>query len=270
MRIVQGLAQADAEAILAARADGPFTSIEETWRRSGVKPAALERLARADAFQCLGLDRRQALWEIKALGSAPLPLLAAADAREGAVRPEAAEVPVALAPLTAGRETVEDYRATQLSLRAHPLAFLRDRLRQRGISPCGALLTAKDGARIEVAGIILVRQRPGSAKSVFITLEDESGIANAIVWEAKFKLYRRVVMSSAMVSIRGRVQREGLVVHLIADSLADLTPLLRQVGDLELPRLTMPSDGTRSGGRDHREPEPRQGELIPIKSRNFH
>ncbi|RYY32192.1 MAG: error-prone DNA polymerase, partial [Sphingomonadales bacterium] len=163
MRVVHGLAQGDAAAILAARRAGPFTGIEELWRRSGVKPAALERLARADAFQALGLNRRQALWAIKGLANRPLDLFAAADLREGRTRAESIEAPVALVPLTAGREVVEDYRATQLSLRAHPLTFLRGKLAARGIRPCGDLTGMKDGARVEVAGLVLVRQRPGSA-----------------------------------------------------------------------------------------------------------
>ena len=131
MRIVQGLGEEEAQAILDARAAGPFMSVEDAWRRSGVKPATLERLARADAFRCLGLDRRQALWAIKGLGQAPLPLLATADARAGAIIPESREEQVALVPLTAGREVVEDYRATQLTLRNHPLNFLRGELDRR-------------------------------------------------------------------------------------------------------------------------------------------
>ncbi|MES2441702.1 MAG: error-prone DNA polymerase [Pseudomonadota bacterium] len=288
MRIVQGLNAAEAEAIVAARtAGGPFASIEEVWRRAGVRPVALERLARADAFQSIGLNRRQALWAIKALRDAPLPLLIAADAREGRVAPEAAEAPVALVPLTAGREVVEDYRATQLSLRAHPVSFLRDRLARRGVIRCGDLATTRDGRHVEVAGLILVRQRPGSANGiVFITLEDETGIANAILWSDRFEAQRRVVMSATMLGIKGRVQREGLVIHLIADHVTDLTPMLREVGNLDLPRLTMPGDGATHGGTiDSRDrlKLPRQraleswpprgkpdADLIPIKSHDFH
>jgi error-prone DNA polymerase len=287
MRIVQGLSREDAVGMLRARAEsGPFVSIEDVWRRSGVKPAALERLARADAFRVLGIDRRQALWAIRALGQAPLDLFSAADAREGRTVPESIEAPVRLAPLTAGREVVEDYRATQLSLRAHPVSFLRDRLAARGIARCGDLLDMKDGARVEVAGLILVRQRPGSAKGVvFVTLEDETGIANAVLWADRFEQYRRTVMSATMLAIRGRVQREGIVIHLVAEGLTDLTPWLRAVGDLDLPRLTVPGDGATHGGtidpRDRRPgwvprqrtPEAwpsRKEDMIPVKSRDFH
>ncbi|MCD2323245.1 error-prone DNA polymerase [Sphingomonas sp. IC-56] len=292
MRIVHGLDEAQSERIVKARAAGPFASVHDVWRRARVTVAALEKLARADAFQCFGHNRREALWAIKALGDVPLPLFAAADEREGQIQPEAEEAPVTLVPMTEGREVVEDYRATQLTLRAHPIAFLREGLARDRITPCGKLVEErapkdfllKDGARITIAGIILVRQKPGSAKSVFVTLEDETGIANAIVWERNFKIFRRIIMSATMIAVRGRVQREGLVVHVIAEEVIDLTHLLRQVGNADLPRLTAPSDGARNGGADprtrkHWNPPPsRYGALagpyddtvIPVKSRDFH
>ncbi len=288
MRIVQGLAQDDVTEILKARRQAPFTSIEDIWRRARVKPAALERLARADAFQALGLDRRQALWAIKGLGQAPLDLFAAADARAAQTVPEVVEPQAALQPLSAGREVVEDYRATQLSLRAHPLTFLRDRLAARRIAQCADLLDMKDGQRVEVAGLILVRQRPGSAKGVvFVTLEDETGIANAVLWADRFEANRRTVMSATMLAIKGKVQKEGIVIHLVAEQITDLTPWLREVGELDLPNMTMPGDGATHGGtidpRDRLQ-LPRQRaleswpprrslrtpDLIPVRSRDFH
>lgn len=287
MRIVQGLAKADADAILTARAQGAFVSIEDVWRRSQVKPAALERLARADAFQMLGLNRRQALWAIKGLGQTPLDLFAAADAREGRTVAEAIEAPVVLTPLTAGREVVEDYRAMQLSLRNHPVRFLRDQLAARGITRCGDLIGMKDGQRVEVAGLILVRQRPGSAKGVvFVTLEDETGIANAVLWADRFEANRRTVMSATMLAVRGRVQREGIVIHVVAEVITDLTGMLREVGKLDLPRAAIPGDGATHGGtidpRDRLQPRQRPADswpprrslkapdLIPVRSRDFH
>ncbi|UYY56904.1 error-prone DNA polymerase [Sphingomonas sp. S2-65] len=292
MRIVHGLDAKQAAKIIDARASGSFTSVHDVWRRAGVPVAALEKLARADAFQCFGHNRREALWAIKALGDAPLPLFAAADVREGQIQPEAAEAPVALVPMTAGREVVEDYRATQLTLRAHPIAFLRQGLARDRITPCGKLVeehgegnfVLKDGARITVAGIILVRQKPGSAKSVFVTIEDETGIANTIVWERNFRIFRRIIMSATMIAVCGRVQREGLVVHVIAEEVIDLTHLLRQVGNADLPRMTAPSDGARNGGADprtrkHWNPPPSRyaalagpydDTVIPVKSRDFH
>jgi len=292
MRIVHGLDDKQATKMLCARLSGPFASVHDVWRRAGVTVATLEKLARADAFQCFGHNRREALWAIKALGDTPLPLFAAADAREGQIQPEAEEAPVTLVPMTEGREVVEDYRATQLTLRAHPIAFLRAQLAHDRITPCGKLVeerspdnfVLKDGARITVAGIILVRQKPGSAKSVFVTLEDETGIANAIIWERNFRIFRRIIMSATMIAVRGRVQREGLVVHVIAEEVIDLTHLLRQVGNADLPRLTAPSDGARNGGADprtrkHWNPPPSRyaalagpydDTVIPVKSRDFH
>ncbi|MEZ0243862.1 MAG: error-prone DNA polymerase, partial [Sphingomonas sp.] len=180
MKSVLGLSNDHAAAILLARAETPFISIENVWRRSHVPLAALEKLARADAFQCFGIDRRKALWAIKGLGASPLPLFVAAND----AAPEVIEPQVMLDRLTAGREVVEDYRATQFSLRAHPVSFLRDTLTRRGVTRCGDLAKAstKDGKIVDIAGLILVRQRPGSANGiVFITLEDETGIANAIL-----------------------------------------------------------------------------------------
>ncbi|WP_242152490.1 error-prone DNA polymerase [Sphingomonas sp. BAUL-RG-20F-R05-02] len=276
LRIVSGLAGADVGRIVLARDERPFASVEDLWRRAKLSTLALEKLARADAFHALGLDRRQALWAVRGLGAKPLPLFAAADARASGIEP-----PVVLAALTAGREVVEDYRATQLSLRAHPLTFLRGDLTRRGIRACGDLQHIRDGARVEVAGIILVRQRPGSAKGVlFITIEDETGVANGILWPDRFEAQRRTVMTATMVSIIGRVQKEGLVIHVVADRVVDLTGLLGQVGDIELPRLTMPGDGATHGGTiDPRDPEWKRGRIdwhyrekpaIPVKSHDFH
>ncbi|KQT31246.1 DNA polymerase [Sphingomonas sp. Leaf412] len=279
LRIVTGLSGEDAGRILTARARARFTSVEDLWRRSGVPLAALEKLARADAFHALGLDRRQALWAIRGLGEAPLPLLAGLERREE---------PVTLTALTQGREVVEDYRATQLSLRAHPMQFLRPALSDRGIVPC-ATLGARDGKAVEVAGIILVRQRPGSAKGVlFITIEDETGVANGILWPDRFEAQRRTVMSAAMVGLKGRVQKEGAVIHVIVDRVTDLTPMLRQVGDIDLPRMVSRGDGATYPGAPDRgdagykdkqwKPVPRsdyhfreRGEdVIPIRSHDFH
>jgi error-prone DNA polymerase len=241
--------------------------------------ATLEKLAKADAFHSLGLNRRQALWAIRGLGETPLPLLAAVERHEE---------PVSLVPLTAGREVVEDYRATQLTLRQHPLFFLRDRLARQRVIPCADLRHVRDGRRVEVAGIILVRQKPGSAKGVlFITIEDETGVANIILWPDRFEAQRTVVMSSAMISVTGVVQREGEVIHVIADRIHDRTAMLREVGDIDLPRLTSPGDGATNGGSPDRgetgwrprvrsdyHPPFRTGcdpeDVIPIVSHDFH
>ena len=175
LRLVKGLANGHAAELIAHRGDAPYASVEEAWRRAGVPPSALERLAEADAFRGLGLDRRQALWQVRALADTVLPLFAAADAG-GRPRPEIVDAPVELMPMRDGREVVEDYGSTGLSLRQHPVAFLRDDLRRRGMAACADLAHLRDGRRVVVPGIVLVRQKPGSAKGVmFITVEDETG-----------------------------------------------------------------------------------------------
>jgi error-prone DNA polymerase len=280
LRMVKGLSNDDAAHILLARAAASFTSIEDVWRRSGVPVAALERLADADAFHSFGLDRRQSLWQVRGLGAVPLPLFAAAAAREAALT---VEPHVALTAMSDGREVVEDYRSVQLSLRAHPLAFLRPELERRGILPCAALRSTRDGRKVEVAGIILVRQRPGAGNVTFVTIEDESGVANAIIWQRKFEEQRRIILSAAMVGIKGTLQREGEVVHVIVDRLEDMTPLLHSVGAMDFPHRPNPGDGATNGGNDPRErirhrpldlypaPRPRRPEpAIEVRSRDFH
>ena len=280
MRMVKGLSNEHAARILAAREERTFDSIEDLWARAGVPRAALEKLADADAFHSLGLDRRQALWRIRGLGATPLPLFAAADAREAGEEPG-----VALTPLTQGREVVEDYRSTQLSLRAHPVSFLRADLERRGFVTCADLAHIKEGRRVEVAGIILMRQRPGSTNVTFVTIEDETGIANAILWNRVFQEHRRVVLASAMVGIKGMVQREGQVIHLITDRIEDLTPMLHSVGQRAFPHRPGPGDGATHSGPDRRGPgedkwksrdifikpyTPAAAEVIKPKSRDFH
>jgi error-prone DNA polymerase len=257
LRMVRGLANVHAAAIVGARGEVPFESVEEVWRRSGVPAAAIEKLAHADAFHGFAHDRRQALWRVSGLGDTPLPLFAAADAREGHYSPEGSEPMVTLKPLSAGREVVEDYRAIQLSLRAHPLSFIRDDLRRRGIVTCAELEHIRDGRFVEIAGIILVRQKPGSAKGVlFITIEDETGIANGILWPDRFEAQRRTVLSAAMIGMRGQLQKEGLVTHVIIQKVIDYTPLLRSIGEVAFPHRPNPGDGaTGGGGPDPRDPE---------------
>ncbi len=174
-----------------------------------------------------------------------------------------------------------------MSLRAHPLSYLRDGLAAQRIVRC-AELGAYDGRHVEVAGIILVRQRPGSAKGVlFITIEDETGVANGILWPDRFEAQRRTVMSAAMVSLKGRVQKEGKVIHVIVDRVLDRTPLLRSVGDIDaLPSLVARGDGATHpgapdrGDKGYRQPvwRPRSDyhyrerveDVIPIRSHDFH
>jgi error-prone DNA polymerase len=192
---------------------------------------ALERLAEADAFQCMGLDRRRALWQVRALAASDLPLFSQGE--------DIIEKPTPIAAMAAGGEVVEDYRSVGLSLRRHPVSFLRDELRAKNILATADLAGARDGQTVQVAGIVLVRQRPGTASGVtFITIEDETGHANLIVWSALFERQRRLILSASMVSVRGRLQREGLVTHVVAGELTDLSDLLRSVWNRG--RLGMP------------------------------
>jgi error-prone DNA polymerase len=223
--MAKGLARAHADAIIARRSEG-YRSVEAVWRRAGVPVAALERVAEADGFHALDLDRRQALWAIRGLSDSRLPLFDAIDDTP------AVEPAVTLTPMTGGREVVEDYRSVGLSLRRHPVSFLRTELDRQRIVRCDALGRVRDGRRLTVAGIVLVRQRPGSARGVlFVTIEDETGHANLILWPSVFERQRRLVLSASMIACHGKVQREGAVIHVIADRLTDLSALLRSVGD---------------------------------------
>ncbi|WP_278393589.1 error-prone DNA polymerase [Sphingobium yanoikuyae] len=231
LRMARDLANADAAAIVTARGDRPFTSIEEIQQRAGVGRGALDRIGDADGFGSLGADRRSGLWAVKGLGNAALPLFAAADERAGKLREEAIEPTVILAEMGEGAEVVEDYRASGLSLRAHPVAFLREELKARRMITCEQLRTTRDGRWIELAGLVLVRQKPGSAKGVmFITLEDETDLANLVVWTNVFEKNRRTVLGASMMGVRGQVQREGEVIHVIAQRLDDLSGMLASVG----------------------------------------
>jgi error-prone DNA polymerase len=235
LRMVKGLSNAHAANIVAGRGDRPLGSVDEVWRRTSVAPAALQLLAEADGFASMGLDRRSALWAIRGLRDEVLPLFAAADSGR-APRPEIVEPPVPIVPMIAGRNVVEDYATIGLTLRQHPVAFLRGDLARERIIPCRDLLAARDGQRLTVAGLVLVRQRPGTATGVvFITIEDETGIANLVVWSSLFERQRRVVLSASMLACHGHVQREGDVIHVVTERLDDLSGLLKSLGGRQAP-----------------------------------
>ncbi|MHC2298008.1 DNA polymerase III alpha subunit [Rhizobium mongolense] len=233
MRLVRGLAAADAARVVAARMDQSFESVDDMWRRSGVPAASLVELAEADAFlPSLGLQRRDALWAIKALRDEPLPLFAAASEREARAIAEQQEPEVALRQMTEGHNVVQDYSQIGLTLREHPVAFLRNALTERRIVACAEAMNARDGRWLMTAGLVLVRQRPGSAKGViFMTIEDETGPANVVVWPKLFEQRRRIVLGASMIAINGRVQREGDVVHLVAQQVFDLSGDLSGLAD---------------------------------------
>lgn len=234
LRLVKGLGNADAARLVSCRSDQPYASVDDLWRRAGVPAAALGELAEADAFRpSLGLARREALWAIKALRDEPLPLFAAA-ARAAAPVPEQDEPVVSLRPMTAGSEVVEDYGHVGLTLRQHPISFLRGDLARRRILTCADAVAMRDRQWVDVAGLVLVRQRPGSAKGVmFMTIEDETAVANLVIWAKIFEKFRRVVLGAGMIGVRGKVQREGEVVHIVVQHLTDLSGELASVGARE-------------------------------------
>jgi error-prone DNA polymerase len=280
LRMVRGLANADAVRLVVYRGEQPYASVEDIQRRVGLPAAALARLAEADAFRGLDLDRRQAVWAVRGLAAdaASLPLFAAAAAADRDGAPDALEPPVTLAPMPEGGEVVEDYRSLGLSLRRHPVAFLRPELRARGLATCGDLATARDGRRVSVAGMVLVRQRPGSASGVtFVTVEDETGVANLVVWLPVFERHRRIVLSAGLLACHGRVQREGEVIHVVADRLEDLSRLLRDVEGRDGPadscqRHDKGRKGMRDGVscvRDDCGPNMRRHRGVKMHTRNF-
>jgi error-prone DNA polymerase len=286
LRMVRGLAEKDAERLVGARDELAFSNLETLWRKCRLKPAVLKRLAAADALRSLRLDRRNALWTIGRLRDDPLPLFAAADLRDNTLVPEIRESPIALAPMPFGAEVVSDYRHVGLTLRPHPLAFLRADLAKEGYRPASDLMMANNRDRIAIAGLVLVRQRPGSAKGVlFVTVEDELGTANLVVWPSLFEKSRRTILTASLLGCEGEVQRVGEVIHLVAHRVFDLSHLLRRVGDRDA-AFAVPAgrgDEARRGGsadqrdtgvlrrraRDIYTPDIRRDTGIKLKPRDF-
>ncbi|AYV47554.1 error-prone DNA polymerase [Caulobacter flavus] len=227
LRMVGKLAEADAARVVLARAEAPYRAIDDLWRRAGVGTGALSRLAEADAFRpTLGLGRREAGWAIKGLRDDALPLFEQAGAAE------LNEPPPRLKPMTEGREIVEDYGHVGLSLRRHPLALLRETLEAKGFTSCRQASTARDGRRVRTAGLVLVRQMPGTAKGVlFMTIEDETGASNLVIWKTLYEKQRRIALGAHLIGVEGRIQREGEVVHLVAHQLHDLSDVLATLQD---------------------------------------
>ncbi|MCH8201733.1 MAG: error-prone DNA polymerase [Proteobacteria bacterium] len=233
LRQVGGLRQDEADKIVMARQSAmagqqEYRSIAELHRRSGAGRASIERLANADAYRSMGLDRRQALWQVRALpDQAALPLFAASEVEEQEPGPE-----VTLPRMPLREHVVNDYQTLRLSLKAHPVSFFREDFRARRLLTAIEVATAKDGRRIQTAGLVLVRQRPGTAKGVvFMTIEDETGIVNVIVWPKVMERFRKVVMTSRLLRVRGKVQRTEDILHLVAEELEDLSPLLLSLSD---------------------------------------
>jgi len=275
LRQIKGLSEVTAARVMAARlGEGAFTSVEDFARRARLQRSEVERLASGDAFNSLRTARREAGWRALALSGPDLPLF---DAAGGEKRSAPDLSGTRLPAMALSEEVARDYVHLSLSLKAHPLSFLRERFFQMGYRPCRELLTARNGARFGLAGLVLVRQRPGSAKGViFATLEDETGVANVIIWQSVFQRYRKTVIGSKLLGVVGRLQREGEVIHLVAEQLVDWTPALSSLSEGGFdPALAHADEIARPGADARQKPNRSQGliapgaEIIPA-SRDFH
>jgi len=266
-RQIKGFRESDAAWIVAARGNG-YPDPEALWLRGGIAPAALERLAEADAFVGMGLTRRDALWAVRAISApAPLPLFANPLDGEGLNEPG-----VRLPEMHLGEEVVEDYIALRLTLRAHPMELLRPTI--PGLTPHDQLPFVPL-SRISVCGLVITRQRPGTASGVvFLTLEDETGVSNVVVWRKVYTQFRQIVMGGRLLRVTGRLQREGIVVHLIAEKIEDLSG---RIADLGHPMdgavgITEPQadDAPRPARYPPRAQHPRAQAKQLFPSRDFH
>jgi len=275
LRQITGFSEADAAKIMAAReAGGAFASVEDLRRRARLTPATLERLAHADAFRSIGVDRRRALWDAKAQCADDAPLFRA-------ISDFGPEEDPHLPFMALAEHVAHDYARLKMSLKAHPMAFFRDRFKAKGAVRSDALASAPNGRRLTIPGLVLVRQRPGSAKGViFMTLEDEAGVANVIVWPKAFERYRPVVLQGRLISVFGKLQREGAVIHVIADHIEDHSHLLAQLSDGVADMATAGlarADEARSAREDPRSTaldkasriKARAAKILP-PSRDFH
>ena len=268
-----------ADRIITARARRPFTSLEDFARDTALPKRALILLADADAFRSIGLDRRAALWAVRRLpDDLPLPLFTTAAARE---QPDEGAQPLPSMPLS--EHVVADYQTIRLSLKGHPMEFLRARFGREGVIACSSVSSARDRQHVRCAGVVLVRQRPGSAKGVvFMTLEDETGIANIVVWPKVMERFRKEVMGSRLILVEGTIQSSPeKVVHLVAEKLFDRShDLLDLANDTSrrkhslpaAPALIEPLNDDRREQADHPAQKirhPRNVRILP-PSRDFH
>ncbi|WP_306004603.1 error-prone DNA polymerase [Aquicoccus porphyridii] len=265
-RQIKGFKEEDAGWIVAARGNG-YRDPESLWLRAGVAPAVLERLAEADAFSDMGLSRRDALWQVRAIrGQAPLPLFNDPIDRESIREPH-----VTLPPMHLGEEVVEDYVSMRLTLRAHPMELLRPTL--PGLTPHDKLVTTPLG-RVSVCGLVITRQRPGTASGViFLTLEDETGVSNVVVWPKTYERFRRIVMGGRLLRVTGYLQREGIVVHLIAQQIEDLSHRLSDLGhpmENAISQTTPQTDNAPRPLPPPRATHPREQAKRLFPSRDFH
>jgi error-prone DNA polymerase len=267
LRQVEGMRAEAAHRIVAAR-DMPFADVADLKERARLDRGTVRRLAAADAMRNMGLDRRQALWQAQGLKDAPaLPIFEHAAAGD-----EGAEPVVALPAMAQAEHVVADYQTLRLSLKAHPMRFFRRSLKRKGFSCTDELPGMRHGQKVSLAGLVLVRQKPGSAKGVcFITLEDEAGVANLVIWPKLFETWRAIIMSARLLVVKGRVQSDGRVIHVVAEGLENGTDRLDALAQEKVPATFARGDEVihpvpgQVGGRRH----PRDVRVIP-KSRDFH
>ncbi len=223
-------------------------------------------LSDADAFRSMGLDRREALWAVRRLpDDRPLPLFAAAAAHELGADADA-RLPVMQLP----EHIVADYQVTRLSLKGHPMQLLRDDLRAERILSCAEAGALKDGAAARVAGVVLVRQRPGKGNAIFMTLEDETGIVNVVLWARQFEQFRRDVMTARLMVVTGRIQRsKENVVHLMADHIGERNAALDGLSEAHRPQIALSPADECARPPIPRGRHPREARVV-IKSRDFH
>jgi error-prone DNA polymerase len=266
-RQVKGLRQEDVAVLLSERRDG-YASINAL-RDAGIPEAALERLADADAFRSMDLDRRQALWEVSTRDR-PFALF------EGQPAADAKAEQVSLPGMSQSEHVVHDYAAMALSLKAHPVSFVRNKLEQLQIISTASLANGKDGDMVKVAGLVLVRQRPGTAGGIcFMTIEDETGVANLVIFQSLFEKFRKPILQSRLIMVEGKLQIEGEVIHVVVRKCYDLSKLLRQLtasGKEDLPVLTLarPDEKSIPPGLNKRSQvrETAQEKIFP-EARNF-
>ena len=257
-RQIGGMREDDISALLNSRENG-YASVT-VLRDAGVAQAALEKLADADAFRSIGLDRRQALWEVSALADRPVALF------EGQPSESVTETQIELPLMTAGEHVVQDYASMSLSLKAHPVSFVREQLRLLHILSAREIGEAKNGDFVKVAGLVLVRQRPQTASGIcFMTIEDETGTTNLVVFQSLFDQFRKEILQSKLIMVEGILQKEGEVIHVVLRRCSNFNKLL---GSITVAKADDPPVLTLSRADEKSAPAIAQKEVYH-KGRNF-
>ncbi|WP_426017163.1 error-prone DNA polymerase [Brevundimonas sp. DWR2-3-1b1] len=268
LRQIDGFKEGWASKLVEAR-DAPFTDVEEMARRTGLEAGAMRKLADADAFRSIGLDRREGLWAVRRLpDDEPLPLFQAARARELGAE-AAANLP--LMPLK--EHIATDYQTTRLSLKGHPMQILRPVFREEGVLSAAEVMAQKHGRLVRTAGVVLVRQRPGTGNAIFVTMEDETGVVNALIWARLFETFRREVMAARLMEVEGTVEKsvEG-VLHIMVRKVVDRSAELSRLSeDYDLQVELSRADAVKypQGPRSPTGRHPRDVRILP-GSRDFH